>query len=601
MNFRYRLILFLVVTLTAVQLLTALSAYAYLHNNLIEKAKRDLTAAAGIFTRQFDILSERTSSEVEVLSLDYALRTAIAQRDIATELSALRNHGRRVGATRMMLVDLSGTISADTGSSSAVGRSFPHPEILSDAVEQGDRATFILLGGRVYWMTVVPVRAPVPIAFIAAYIPVDNALLENLKNLSSVARSVELVSQDARGRWTIANRTREAPGAIPAPQDIRSRPETVVDRDGQEYLTIATLLPTPAHSAPIYAILGYPMADAFAAYRSIIGPVLMVLTLALLVAGACAFTVVRYASRPLEALAASARRIAEGDYTVAEPLRQNDEIGQLSQALSGMTQSIAEREAALNSAIDALEISRREAVTANEAKSHFLANMSHELRTPLNAILGFAEMMQQEVLGPLGAPRYRDYARDIVTSGQRLLNLVSRLLDHSDIEAGRFGIAKESLDIRSLLIEVTESRRDEAENAGVILSLDVERQDRLIEGDSAKLRQAISSVIENAVKFTPKSGHVRISGRVRANAYAVVVEDTGIGMRQEDIALVTRPFHRLRGAFDGKHQGAGLGLPFAKAVVSLHDGALAISSHPGRGTIVEMTFPLLPAAQGVAA
>src|SRR5215472_7246204 len=130
MSFRYRLVLFLVVALAAVQALTAISAYFYLRANLLDRAKRDLVAATGIFTRQLDILSERVSSDVAILSLDYALRHAIAERDYATELSALRNHGRRVGATRMLLVDLDGTISADTGGKqAALGRAFPYADV----------------------------------------------------------------------------------------------------------------------------------------------------------------------------------------------------------------------------------------------------------------------------------------------------------------------------------------------------------------------------------------------------------------------------------------------------------------------------------------
>jgi signal transduction histidine kinase len=602
MSFRYRLVLFLVVALAAVQALTAISAYFYLRANLLDRAKRDLVAATGIFMRQLDILSERASSDVEILSLDYALRRAIAQRDYATELSALRNHGKRVGATRMLLVSLDGTISADTGGTqAALGRAFPYADVLAGAAESGARTALVNLDGKVYWMVVVPVMAPVPIAFIAACIPVNDVLLEKLQGLSTISRSVALATVDAHGRWLVVGKTKDSPAALPIPQDAHGTPTTVVARDGNEYLTVATVLPHASGSAPLLAVLAYPVADAFAAYRAVVTPVLFVLVLALIAAAAIAYVVVRNASRPLEALAANARRIAEGDYTVSEPLAQKDEIGQLSIALSAMTLSIAERESLLTSAIDSLEIARQEAVAANEAKSQFLANMSHELRTPLNAILGFGEMLQQEVLGPIGAPRYTDYARDICSSGRHLLDLVSRLLDVSDIEAGRFGIARNTLDAEELLVRTVESTRSAADKAGVTLSLDITCEVWPILGDETKLTQALTNVLENAIKFTLPGGEVVVAVEVRGQAFVVSIEDTGIGMRDEDIALVTQPFHRLRGAFDGRHQGAGLGLPFAKAVAALHGGTLNISSRLGRGTIVEMVLPLAPAERGKAA
>src|ERR1700761_7560482 len=125
MTFRQRLALFLVVTLAAVQVLTALVAYSYLRHSLVEKEKAELAAATQVFLRQLRVLSERVGDDVEVLSLDYALRQAIAQHDYGTELSALRNHGHRVGATRMMLVGLDGLITADTGDHAHTG-AFPY-------------------------------------------------------------------------------------------------------------------------------------------------------------------------------------------------------------------------------------------------------------------------------------------------------------------------------------------------------------------------------------------------------------------------------------------------------------------------------------------
>src|SRR3954453_5375217 len=138
MSFRYRLALFLVVTLVAVQALTAAVAYLYLRHNLVERAKHELTAEMRVFTHQLEFLSERVTDAVKVSSLDYALRAAIAQHDRNTELSALRNHAQRIGATRMMLVGLDGSVEMDTGAPRTLGGPFPFPTLLEKAGAQDE-------------------------------------------------------------------------------------------------------------------------------------------------------------------------------------------------------------------------------------------------------------------------------------------------------------------------------------------------------------------------------------------------------------------------------------------------------------------------------
>lgn len=594
MSFRYRLALFLVVTLAAVQLLTAFVAYSYLRHSVVEKAKTELTAATGVFLRQLSVLSERVADDVEVLSLDYALRQAIAQHDHDTELSVLRNHGHRVGATRMMLVGLDGTISADTGAPGVSGNAFTYSDMLDDASASGERTALATLGGKVYWIVIAPVRAPVPIAFIAACIPIDNTLLGKISELSAIPRSIALATGTGGSRWSIVARTANGPHQLPLPAGahVPVGSATIDDPDRGEFLTVTANLKTASHSAPVIAVLTYPLTEAFAAYRAVILPVLLVLAGALLLAVISAMLVVRRASRPLEALAGAARRIAAGDYTPPPKMTTKDEIGTLSNALIGMTKSIADRETALNAMIGALEAARSEAVKANEAKSHFLANMSHELRTPLNAIVGFGDMLYQEILGPLGVARYREYAADICASGQRLLALVSQMLDLADVEARRLTIERKRLSPGDLLYQTIAAISAMAEKGKVRLNFANDWNSLPdIEGDLMKLRQAFISVLHNAVKFTPAGGEVRVLACRDASGIVVSISDTGVGMTDADIEVVTRPFHRLRSALDGQHQGAGLGLPFAKAIVDLHGGTLTIRSAPRTGTSIEIRLP----------
>ncbi len=592
MSFRHRLALFLVITLVAVQALTAVFAYAYLRNDLVERGQRELTAAMGVFTRQLDFLSDRVADGVQVLSLDFALRSAIAQRDYGTELSALRNHGRRIGATRMLIVGLDGRINADTGQA-LNGENFPYPGLLRQAAT-GDKGTALAtINGQIYWIVTVPVRAPVPIAFIAACIPVNDALLEKLRSISSAPHAIVLTTLGPTGHWMIAAESAMHLRRIDLPSTNYITPSSsVISEDGKEYLAVTAPLKAVSGSAPIAAMLDYPLDEALAAYRRVFAPMLGVLFIGLLAMLVGITLIVRGVSRPLEMLAGAARRIATGDYTPLPQVRQRDEVGQLANALAAMTVSISEREQALHEAVAAMQSAKDEAVRANEAKSQFLSNMSHELRTPLNAIVGFSEMIGQQVMGPIGVPRYADYARDIHGAGQHLLTLVERMLDLAEAEANRLVIARAPLSPGVQIVEAAADLRDFADKSGVRIVFPGEpAQWPQVEGDAVRLRQGFYNLIHNAVRFTPSGGSVIISGRDEGGRLAIKIADSGIGMDPELLASVIRPFHRLRSAFDGKHQGAGLGLPFANVVIELHGGSLALESRLGRGTTVTVTLP----------
>src|SRR6185503_6540740 len=203
LGFRQRLALLFIVTLIAVQGLTALFAYGVIRANLVEQGKNRLEATTQVFMRQLNVLSERVSDDVEILSLDYALRKAVAENDQATALSALRNHGNRIGATRMAIVALDGTITTDTTTSSAQGTAFPFTDLLDAAVADAQGTSLAVLDGVIYWIVVAPVRAPDPVAFIAAAVPVNDALLERLRELSLVTHSLALATPSPNGGWIV--------------------------------------------------------------------------------------------------------------------------------------------------------------------------------------------------------------------------------------------------------------------------------------------------------------------------------------------------------------------------------------------------------------
>ncbi len=595
MSFRKRLIVFLIATLIGVQVLTALFAYGVIRSNLVEQARSQLRATASVFTRQLNLLSERVTDDVEVLSLDYALRKAVAENDQATALSALRNHGSRVGATRMMLVGLDGRITADTTSEHALGTAFAFPDLIETAAADDQGTSLAVLDGAIYWIVVVPVRAPVPIAFIAACVPVNDALLDQLRQLSSVTQSLALATTDAKGQWRVVSKTK---GYSPTVQfasaaALNPKDSVIATEQNGDHLAMMARLTTSQSSRPIIAVLDYPLEEALSTYRAVITPMLLVLVGALLVALIGAMLIAHGVSRPLETLAAAARRIAKGDYTQMPPNRRSDEIGELSWALANMTRSIAERENALKSAVASLELARNQAVKANEVKSQFLSNISHELRTPLNAIIGFSEMIHRQMLGPIAVPRYVEYARHVFDSGGHLLVQVEEMLDLSEAETGKLTLVRELLKPGRLLSASLEALAPFAAKSAVKLEIDADFDSwPAIDADAAKLQQSLTNIVHNAIKFTRADGIVTVSGDCVGDMLKITVADTGIGIRAEDLPLVVRPFHRRKPAFDAVHQGAGLGLPFAKTIVDLHGGTLDIQSTQGIGTTVIIELPL---------
>jgi two-component system cell cycle sensor histidine kinase PleC len=240
---------------------------------------------------------------------------------------------------------------------------------------------------------------------------------------------------------------------------------------------------------------------------------------------------------------------------------------------------------------EALLSAKEQAELANRAKSEFLANMSHELRTPLNAVIGFASMIQGEMVGPLGTPRYGEYAGLIVTSGEHLLAVINDILDIAKIEAGKFEIHPQPVDVRDAVGSSVQLIRGRAAEGGVGLTVDVSADTPLLLADPVRLKQILLNLLSNAVKFTPAGGRVGLRVR-RDDAHGLIeVTDTGIGMSAQDIAVALQPFGQVDSHLARRHGGTGLGLPLARSFVDLHGGTLSIDSAEGQGTTVRVRLP----------
>jgi len=233
---------------------------------------------------------------------------------------------------------------------------------------------------------------------------------------------------------------------------------------------------------------------------------------------------------------------------------------------------------------------------ANQAKSKFLANMSHELRTPLNAIIGFSEIMESGMFGPLGAEKYREYCRDIRESGEYLLDVINDILDMSKIEAGGIRLAPETVELYPLLADCLRVVSTRASEKNLSLSADVDPAIQL-NADRRAIKQIALNLLSNAVKFTPDGGGVTVRGRSRAGAIIIAIEDNGIGIPRDALRTLGRPFEQVESQLTKRHQGSGLGLAIAKSLVELHGGAMRIRSKLGRGTMVVVRLPAQPGPQ----
>jgi predicted signal transduction protein with EAL and GGDEF domain len=347
MSFRLRLALFFVAALIAVQALTAVLVYEVTRHELIRGGQRQLGIAATAFVRQLDDISDRVAESVKVLSLDYALRSAIAQHDQATMQSALTNHGRRVGATQMLLLDVDGRIEVDTLGAYPVGSAFPYADLVDRAWSQ-PAAAVVAWRGHAYWMVVVPVFAPNLVGEIAAAIPIDDSLLARLQAQSTLPRNIELGSQGTDGTWTLLARGTDQVAlgaALTARHAVLPVQPALLEIGKREFVAQAVPLSRAQASDPVVAVLGYSVDEALRPYRSVALAWGGLLVLGLAVGLIGAWLIARGVSRPVEQLAASARRIEAGDYSAPGAMHRNDELGELATAFASMAGAIREREA----------------------------------------------------------------------------------------------------------------------------------------------------------------------------------------------------------------------------------------------------------------
>ena len=281
--------------------------------------------------------------------------------------------------------------------------------------------------------------------------------------------------------------------------------------------------------------------------------------------------------------------------------RLRDQERRLMNTISDLSasQRILERQKTeLSDANEKYLAEKQRAEAANKAKSEFLANMSHELRTPLNAILGFSEILLAGMFGPVGSPKYEEYAKDIHESGKHLLNVINDILDMSKIEAGQMKIRCETIDLCPLIEESMRLTAIPAEEKNITVEQRVEPGLSVV-ADRRAIKQILLNILSNAVKFTDDGGRIALRARQVEGAVIVSIVDTGIGIPKSALGKIGNPFEQVQSQYAKSKGGSGLGLAISRSLVALHGGSLKIRSREGQGTVVSLRIPDVVAAQSV--
>jgi signal transduction histidine kinase len=263
----------------------------------------------------------------------------------------------------------------------------------------------------------------------------------------------------------------------------------------------------------------------------------------------------------------------------------NEEFQAMNEELQSMNEELqAQQEELAESNLRLVEVSR--------AKSDFLANMSHELRTPLNSVIGFSEVLQDQMFGPIN-DKQQEYVNNIHSSGRHLLSLINDILDLAKVESGKMELELSAFSLRETLDASLMMLSEKAMKGGIELRLELAPQaDASIVADQRKLKQIMFNLVSNAVKFTSTGGTVSVSALRDGDFIEITVADTGRGIREEDIPKLFQEFTQLESAYTKEVEGTGLGLALSRRLVELHGGRIWVKSEYGTGSRFSFTIPL---------
>jgi len=331
-----------------------------------------------------------------------------------------------------------------------------------------------------------------------------------------------------------------------------------------------------------------PMSELAARARDVRNATVIVSAIGIVVASVIAWLLARLLAAPMVAVARATSAVATGSYDTrvgALPWGSPRELRVLSDGFDDMIGELQQRDIGLRTA-------KEQAEAANRGKTEFLANVSHELRTPLNAVIGYSSIMRDEIHGPVGAPEYSNYLRDIHDSGHHLLEIINDILDVSKIETDKLELSESEFDVSRLATACLRMVEERAKDANVETHLVLGQELPPLFADERMTKQIVLNLLSNAIKFTPEGGSVTLNVAVElTGAYRISVTDTGIGIPADRLRDVLKPFYQIDSGLDRKYNGTGLGLSLVKSMAERHGGDVAIKSTPHVGTTVSVRFP----------
>lgn len=277
---------------------------------------------------------------------------------------------------------------------------------------------------------------------------------------------------------------------------------------------------------------------------------------------------------------------------VSSDVRNEVELTKQQNRLRKLVAELERSESTAAELTKSLKAEKQKAERSANSKSAFLANMSHELRTPLNAINGFSEILVDEMYGPLGDQRYKDYAQDILASGKHLLDMITDILDMAKIEAGKMTVDLHPIDIVDPVDAAVRMIRRRAEEKEIEIKLVANAGLPLVEADHRAIRQMILNLVSNAIKFTDNGGEIRVTVDQKGTYLRIAVRDNGIGIPADALPRLGEPFEQVSDTRDRNFDGTGLGLALTKSFAEMHGGRLTIASEEGRGTQVSFFLPI---------
>jgi two-component system sensor histidine kinase BarA len=304
--------------------------------------------------------------------------------------------------------------------------------------------------------------------------------------------------------------------------------------------------------------------------------------------------------RPIRQLRAIANNVAEGNLDIRSAIKTGDDYEKLASAFDNMLDSLQAAQQKLRQAnvqLDAkiAELSERniELFKANKIKSEFLANISHEFRTPLNAILGFAQVLREKS-SLLKKDKRQRYAENIITSGNRLLNMINDLLDLAKTQAGKMELHIEQVSLQQLCEALTSSFSLLTKKKRIKVKTEIAADIPVLTTDAGKVQQILYNFLSNAVKFTPARGRIEIrANMLDERTVRIAVSDTGCGIAPEDQEKIFEKFRQIDGSLTRESSGSGLGLTISKELATMLAGNIGLESEPEKGSIFWLDIPVM--------